>query len=404
MRSTLFLILALLVLFYSGLPANAPENSIALKGAKVYTAVGPPIPNAIVLVQNGKITAVGRNVKIPNGIRVIDATGKVIIPGLIDLHTHIGAFVHDSADDNEMPQPIGPELRTIDALHMHVPDWMDAVKGGVTTVVTGPGSGERMGGQSVTIKTFGQTLEKRLLKEKGNLKMAVNARNLSHISNIRKMFIKTQEYMDAWAKYESGDKKGLPPKRDLAMEAVAGALTGENKIRCHIGYANDMMTLLKLKDEYGFDLTFIHSNEAYKIADEIAKRNVGCICMPIGLRSGVTEDAMYGNTVLHNAGVKIAFHTDDPVSRQKWLRICASMAIHYDLPEDIALNAITINPAELSGISNRVGSIEKGKDADIVVLNGTWYELKTRVDMVFVDGVLAFDRTTYEKPLQENKR
>ncbi len=89
-----------------------------------------------------------------------------------------------------------------------------------------------------------------------------------------------------------------------------------------------MMTLLKLKDEYGFDLTFIHSNEAYKIADEIAKRNVGCICMPIGLRSGLTEDAMYGNNVLHNAGVKIAFHTDDPVSRQKWLRICASMAIH----------------------------------------------------------------------------
>jgi len=397
-QSLLMLVFVIALVHHTGSTVRGAENSLALKGATVYTAVGPPILNAIILVENGKITAVGRDVEIPTGVNVIDVSGKEIIPGLIDAHTHLGAFVHDSADDNEMPQPIGPEHRTIDALHMDVPDWMDAVKGGVTTVITGPGSGELFGGQSITIKTFGENLEKRILKESGNLKMAVNARNLSHLSDIRSTFLKAREYMEEWDQYQSGDKTGLPPKRDLGLEAVAGVLRGENIVRCHIGYANDMISLLKLKDEFGFDLTFIHSFEAYKIADEIAKRNVGCICMPIGLRIGQTEDQMYGTAVLHAAGVKIALHTDDPVSRQKWLRVCAAMSIHYDLPEDIALKAITIHPAEMSRISARVGSIEEGKDADLVVLNGTWYELKTRVDMVFVDGVLAYDRATDENP------
>ena len=399
-RSHLLLMLACVAALshYAVDAARCAENTFALKGAKVYTAVGPPLQDAIILVKDGKIQAVGRDVEIPAGASIIDVSGKEIIPGLIDAHTHLGAFVHDSADDNEMPQPIGPEHRSIDALHMDVPDWMDAVKGGVTTVVTGPGSGERLGGQSITIKTFGENLQKRILKESGNLKMAVNARNLSHLSSIRSTFQEAREYMEEWDQYLSGDKTGLPPKRDLGLEAVAGVLRGESIVRCHTGYANDMMSLLKLKDEFGFDLTFIHSDEAYKIADEIAKRNVSCICMPIVLRIGQTEDQMYGTKVLHDAGVKIALHTDDPVSRQKWLRICAAISIHYDLPEDVALKAITINPAEMSRIADRVGSIEEGKDADLVVLDGTWYELKTRVDRVFVDGVLAYDRASDANP------
>ena len=385
----------LVIMVYSGTSASPKDDSYVLRGATVYPASKPAIERADVLIENGKIVAVGQNIAIPPNVRVIDLSGKVVIPGLIDIHSHLGVI----EDSNEFPEPIGPENRALDALNLESPDWMEAVKGGVVTLVTGPGSGERISGQSITIKTFGDNLDKRILKEAGEVKMAVNAKNLSHIQAIRNSLIKAREYMATWARYDSGDKKGPPPKRDLAMEALVRVLKGEERVRCHVHFANDMMSLLKLKDEFGFGLTFEHSTEAYKIADEIAKRNVGCVCLPLVMRIPLSEDLMRGNAVLYKAGVKIAFHTDHPVTQEKWLRLCAVISMRYGLPEEAALKALTINPAELAMVSDRVGSIEKGKDADLVVLNGPWYELRSRVDMVFVDGVLAYDRNKSEKSL-----
>jgi imidazolonepropionase-like amidohydrolase len=377
--------------------ADTPEDTLALTGATVFTAVGPPIRDATIIVENGKFTAVGHNVPIPSGIEVLDLSGRVIIPGLIDQHSHLGML----NDNNEGPMPFGPENRAIDGMHMDIADWDHAVTGGVTTVITGPGSGERMGGQSITIKTFGSDLQKRILKEAGELKMAVNANNLTYIPLIRSHFLRAREYLDARERYESGGGGGVPPERDLRLEALSKALTGEEMVRVHIGYANDILSLLRLKDEFGFDLVFIHSNEAYKVADEIARRNVGCITMPLAFAYGVSDDQMRGNVVLHDAGVKVSLHTDYRVTQQKWLLLSAALSIRYGLPEDVALKAITIHPAELSRIDNRVGSIEPGKDADFVVLDGTWYELVTNVDMVFVDGVLAYDRARDEMPPEE---
>ncbi len=385
----------LMIMVHSGTASSPKDDSFVLRGATVYPASKPAMEQADVLVENGKIVAVGKNVGIPSNVRVIDLSGKVVIPGLIDIHSHLGIY----EDANESPEPIGPENRALDALDLESPEWGEAVKGGVVTLVTGPGSGERISGQSITIKTFGDNLEKRILKEAGEVKMAVNARNLSHIQSIRNSLIKAHEYMATWARYDSGDKKGPPPKRDLAMEALVRVLKGEERVRCHVHFANDMMSLLKLKDEFGFGLTFEHSTEAYKIADEIAKRNVGCVCLPLVMRIPLSEDLMRGNAVLYKAGVKIAFHTDHPVTQEKWLRLCAVVSMRYGLPEEAALKALTINPAELAMVSDRVGSIEKGKDADLVVLNGPWYELRSRVDLVFVDGVLAYDRSKSEKSL-----
>lgn len=391
-------VILILTLSPTGIEAEKAKESIALRGATVHTAVGSPIRNAVILIENGKIREIGKEVKIPEGSKVFDVRGKVIIPGLIDEHSHIGAFY----DVNEFTQPIGPENRAIDAIRMDVESWYEALKAGVTTVVSTPGSGERMGGQSVTLKTHGKDLKKRILKESKEAKMAVNARDLSHIPNIRKTLYKAQEYMEKWEKYESGDKKGPVPQRDLGMEALVPVLKGEEKVRCHIHYANDIMAFLKLKDEFGFDLTFIHSSEAYKVADEIAKRNVPVIVLPLGTRIGVAEDMLFGIKVLYDAGVQVSLHTDHPVVHQRVLRINAGIAIHYGVPEDAALQMVTFNPARSSKISDRVGSIEQGKDADIVVLNGTWYEPKTRVDMVFVDGVLAYDRLKAEKTARED--
>jgi len=401
-RKLTILFLALFLIVPAGLLANGPENSIALRGATVYTAVGPPIENATILIENGKITAVGRNVTIPYGVKVIDVAGKQIIPGLIDEHSHIGGNYFGN-DINEFTMPIGPENRAVDAMNFELDDWYEALKGGVTTVITGPGSGERMGGQSITVKTHGADLSKRILKESRELKMAVNARNLSHIPNIRATFLKAKEYMKKWEKYESGDKTGPPPKKDLRMEAVVPVLKGEEMVRCHIHYANDMITFLKLKSEFGFDLTFIHSSEAYKVKHEIAKRGVRVITLPLATRIAVADDMIFGVKELLDAGVKVALHTDHPVVHQKLLRINACMVIRYGVPELAALEMVTINPATSSKIDNRVGSIETGKDADLVVLDGTWYEPSTRVDMVFVDGVIAYDRKKDDSAIQEDK-
>jgi imidazolonepropionase-like amidohydrolase len=373
------------------LPAQETGTSFALRGAKIYTAAGPPIENGTVLVEAGKITAVGAGISIPTDLPVIDVVGKTVIPGLVDEHSHLGTY--DFGDANEFSEPIGPEHRALDALHLEVRDWYDAVRGGVTTIVTGPGSGERMGGQSITIKTFGDNLERRILKETSELKMAVNARSMSHIPTIRSTFLRAREYMAQWDEYEAGDQEGPAPKRDLRLEAIVPVLRGEEKVRCHIHYANDIISFLQLKDEFGFDLTFIHSSEAYKVAEEIARRNVPVITLPLATRIGVSEDLLFGNTELYEAGVMVSFHTDHPVVHQKLLRLNAALAIRYGMPEEYALRTVTMNPAISSRIDDRVGSIEVGKDADLVVLAGVWYEPSTRVDMVFVDGVRAYDRS-----------
>jgi imidazolonepropionase-like amidohydrolase len=390
-----------LIVVVTGLSLHSGNQTetVALKGALVHPVTGPPVENATILIEDGKISAIGQNVTIPLKAKVLEVKGKSIIPGLIDVHSHLGIFVAN--DVNEKPQPIGPENRAIDAIHIDIPDWDEAVKGGVTTVVTGPGSGERMGGQSVTIKTFGKDLEKRILKESGELKMAVNGVNLSHIPTIHANFLKAREYLEKWKKYEAEGKKGPPPPRDLAMEALAKALKGEEVVRVHIMWANDMMSFLKLKDEFGFELQFIHGPEAWKVADEIAKRDVPVICMPIGLSVNVSESLLKGIVTLHEAGVKLAMHSDHPLCPQKWFRLNACMAIRYGLPKEEALKTITINPAQIAKIDDRMGSIEEGKDADLVVLNGPWYEVTSAVDMVLVDGVVAYDRQQDNKLAEE---
>jgi imidazolonepropionase-like amidohydrolase len=400
-RLPLISLLTILTFASAALSTGDATGSFALKGAKVYTGIGPPIRDAVIIVREGRFAEVGPNLAIPDGMTVYDLPGNEVIPGLVDEHSHIGGF----EDVNEFPEPIGPENRAIDALNLSDVSWYEALKGGVTTVVTGPGSGERMGGQSVTIKTYGSDVKRRVLRESRELKMAVNARDLSHVASIRKTFYKALEYKEKWDRYNRGERRGPAPDRDLALEAVVPALEGEQKVRCHIHYANDIMTFLKLKDEFPkLDLTFIHTSEAYKVAGEIARRNVPVICLPLATRIAASEDLMNGLALLEAAGVRVSLHTDHPVVHEKLLRINAAMAIRYGVPEDAALRMVTVNPALSSRVQDRVGSIEKGKDADLVVLNGTWYEPKTRVEMVFVDGVLAYHRKTYEKQSEENRQ
>ena len=382
---------------------QAQDTVIAVRGATIHTATGAPIPNGTLVVRGGKIVAVGANIAIPAGAKVYDAAGKHIVPGLVENHSHIGA---KSNDLNDSPVVIGPQHRFIDALDLDDPDWKDAVQGGVTTIVTGPGSGENVSGMAIVIKTFGgRDLSRRLLLEEGGMKFAMGAKSreryptttMGVAANYRAYLIKTQEYVAARKKWEDDGRKGNPPARDLGYEAMAEVLADKTYVRAHVHSATDVMTLLRLKDEFGFDLTLHHSTEAYKVASEVAKRGVSAVVLPLGDRIGLSEDAMAGPYILWKAGVKIAMHTDAPVISQKWLRLCAAIAMRYGIPEEDALKTVTLNAAQIARVDKRVGSLEPGKDADFVVFNGPWYEPKSRVDLVFGDGAVIYDRVAEEK-------
>jgi imidazolonepropionase-like amidohydrolase len=384
-------------------PVRAQSDDVILvRGGTVHTATGAPISNGSVLIRAGKIVAVGANVAPPAGARIVDAAGKVVIPGMIDNHSHIGAR---PTDLNDSPMLIGPQHRFLDALDWNDPDFQDAIEGGVTTVVTGPGSGENVSGMAVVIKTFGTDYTRRMVLEKGGMKFAMGAKGRARYpattmgvaANLRQYLIKTQEYMAAQKKWEDDGKKGNPPARDLGYEAMSDFLTKKTYVRAHVHSATDVMTLVRLKDEFGFDLTMHHSTEAYKAAPELAKRGISAVVLPLGPRIGVGEDAMAGPYVLWKAGVKIAMHTDAPVISERWLRLCAALAMRYGIPEDEALKMVTLNAAEIARVADRVGSIAVGKDADLVIVNGPWYEPRSRIDLVIGDGQVIYDRAKEAK-------
>ena len=373
-------------LVIAGLPASVggQGGTLVLRGGTVHTAVGAVLRDATVVVENGKIAAVGErsSVRVPAGARVIEVAGRHVIPGLIDNHSHIG---------RKQGGRQGAAFRMIDNLDLSDPKWRIALSGGVTTVVTGPSGGNGIGGEAVAIKTFGPTLKQRVLLENGGMKVAAGRREpesgMAVIAMLRETFQRAREY----------DARRPVAVIDSGLEAFARLLRREDYVRVHVNAAQDIMAMLQLKDEFGFDLALHHAVEAYQVAGEIAKRGVDVVTLPLFLRIPISEEGMANAARLSRAGVRVAFHQDDPVSSTKWLRLNGGLAMRYGLPEKVALAGVTIDAARIARVANRVGSIEVGKDADLVILDGPWYELLTRVDLVFVDGVLAYDRSSEQR-------
>ena len=377
--------------------AEAQEAPVALVGARIHTAAGPAIENGTIVFSGGVITAVGAGVTPPAGAEVVDVSGMVIMPGMLDNHSHIGA---DSRDLNEFPVRFGPQHRIRDVLSPDDAFWYGAVKGGVTTVITGPGSGEVSSGQAIVVKTWGESIGERIVKERGGLKIAMGRKrpnqspttSMAVTAMLRAKFIEAQEYQakrDAW---EEGGQEGPAPPRDLGMEAVVRVLTGEDRIRAHVHQAHDILAIIRLSQEFDFSLAIHHSTEAYKVADDIAEAGIDVVGMPLFTRIALSDEVMATGTLMNEKGVRFTFHTDDPVVGSKWQRGNAGLGIRYGMTEQDALEAVTINPAAIAGVEEQVGSLEVGKDADIVVLNGTWYEVSTLVTRVYVDGRVAYDR------------
>jgi imidazolonepropionase-like amidohydrolase len=399
--------------------SSASQELIVVRGAKIYPVGGPAIERGVLMVRGGKIEAVDSEgkVAIPKGARVVDASGKVIIPGIVDTHSHIGIGSRPSVpaneDVNEGTGPIQPGLRALDAIYPADPGIRMALAGGVTTANIMPGSGNVIGGQTAYVKLRGKTIEEMLIPGAiGGLKMA-NGENPKHYGRenqapmtrmeiaalARKEFMKAQDYKRKWDEYNTkiaaGDKDAKAPDRDLELEPLVQVLEGRRIVQHHTHRADDIMTVVRLAEEFHFRVVIHHGSEAYKVADELAKRQIPVTLTIVDSPGGkleATQVEFEAAAILEKAGVKLAINTDDYINSSRFLLREAALTIRGGLSETAALRALTINGAEMLDLQSRVGTLEPGKDADFVVLSGNPFSVYTKVLETWIEGEKVFDR------------
>jgi imidazolonepropionase-like amidohydrolase len=399
---------------------TAPDQTVlVLRGARILPINAPPIAQGVLVIQGGKILAVGEagKVTIPPGAKIQDAAGKVIMPGIVDSHSHIGIMgnpvVADSQDGNESTGPVQPALRAIDAINPADPNLRIATSGGITTANIMPGSGNVMGGQTAYVKLRGATMEQMLIPGAlGGMKMA-NGTNpkgygsrgqapmtrMEEAALARAIYEKGQQYKAKWDAYNKAvaakDKTAKEPDHDLGLDAVVQVLDGKRIVHNHTHRADDVMTVLRLADEFHYRVVVHHGTESCLVADELAKRHIGVSYTMIDSPGGKPETiglTMNCPAQLEKAGVKVAFNTDDPITNSRMLLRSAALAVRGGMSEDAALKGLTIYPAEMLDLQSRVGSLEAGKDADFLVLSGAPLSVYTHVEQTWIEGEKVFDR------------
>lgn len=380
----------------------------AIAGGRVITMTGQVYDPGIVLFRDGVVLEVGSRLAIPDQAEVFSAEGKVVMPGLIDAHCHVGIaeeiYQREGDDLNEFSDPITPHLRALDAINPDDLAFMDAVRGGVTTLGIAPGSGNVIGGQSLVLKAWGATVDAMVLKHPAGLKVALGENpkrcygekqkapmtRMATAGLLRQTLVAAQQYGQKLM--AQALKGGEALERDLKLEAVWEALQGKMPVKVHAHRADDILTALRIGDEFSLQLTLEHGTEAYKLADELAARKIPVVAGPnLTTRAKVElkEKSFKTPGLLAKAGVKVALMTDHPVIPIEYLSLCAALAVKEGMDEDAALLAITLNPAEILGVAERVGSLSPGKDADLLVLSGPILDIRTRVEQVFINGNLV---------------
>lgn len=377
---------------------------LLIKNGTILTMVGEPIENGQVLVDGGKIIAVGRDISVPENYEAFDAEGGFVMPGIIDAHCHIGMWEDslgfEGSDGNEITDPATPQLRAIDAINPMDRSFVEAYENGVTCVCTGPGSANVIGGQFATIKTKGKRIDDMVMQEPAAMKVAFgenpkrcyNAKKqspstrMATASILREYLFKTKNYIESKEKNSNFDMK---------LESLVPVVTGELNVKAHAHRADDIFTAIRIAKEFGLKMTIEHCTEGHLIAEDLAKEGFAAIVGPtFGTRSKVElkEKTFETPKVLHEAGVKIAIMTDHPVIPVHNLPMCAALAVREGLDEEAALKAITINPAEILGVSHRIGSLERGKDADIAVFDKHPFDIQSKTICVLINGEVVFKR------------
>ncbi|MBV9307346.1 MAG: amidohydrolase family protein [Acidobacteriaceae bacterium] len=396
----------LLVLLALAIPGLRAQNVIAFTGAKIIPVTGPEIPAGVLVIEDHKIVAVGPTgaTQIPAGAKQVDATGKVIMPGLVDSHSHIGA-----PEGGDSSAPIQPDVRVLDSINVRDAHFDKARAAGVTTANVMPGSGHLMSGQTLYLKLRpGKTIDELLIKLPdgriaGGMKMAngTNPRRPTPFPGTRgksaaldrEIYIKAQEYRDK-VLAAKGDASKLPP-RDLGMEALGEVLDGKRTVQFHTHRADDIMSVIRLSQEFHFPVVLHHVSEGWVVADEIARAKVPVSLIVIDSPGGKEEAkdaALFTAATLDKAGVLFGFHTDDPIIDSRLLLREAGLAVRAGLPRDKAIYGLTMANARILGLDSRVGSLQSGKDADFILLSGDPLSVYTHVLETWIEGKKVFDR------------
>lgn len=376
-----------------------------IKGGNILTMAGKEIEGGDILVEEGKIKQIGTNLNVPEGARVVDATGKTVMPGMIDPHTHLGIFEEgmgfEGNDTNELTNPITPELRAIDGINPYDEGFVETRKAGITSCVIAPGSGNVIGGQAAALKTMGKTVESMIIKNPVGLKIAFGENpkrvyaeknkmpmtRMATAAMLRKALVDAQNYQSKLKKAEEDPDKA--PDRDLQKEILIEVLEGRLPLKAHAHRADDIITALRIAGEFNLKISIEHCTEGHKIAEILKNEDIPAVVGPTMTgRSKIELQERTFDTpkALYEAGVKFAITTDHPVIPAYTLPICAALARKAGLPNEEALKAITINAAEIGQISDRVGSLEEGKDADILVFDGDPLAVESKLLHIFICG------------------
>lgn len=379
-------------------------STLAITGGHVVPIEGEPFAGTVI-VTDGKISALGPDVDVPDGAEVVDAAGRWVLPGFLDAHTHLGVDEEAEGwagdDTNEMTEPVTAQVRALDAINPAELGWHDALTGGITTVCVNPGSGNVIGGLCVALHTHGRTVDEMALKSPAGLKSALGenpkrvygekkvmpSTRLGTAAVLRKAFVDAQNYQ---AKQAAAKADGKPfDGRDLKLEALVSVLDRQIPWRQHSHRADDIATALRVADEFGYQLVIDHGTEAHLIADLLADKGIPVLIGPLFTSRSKVElrnRSLANPGKLADAGVEISIITDHPVVPIHFLVHQATLAVKEGLDPKTALRAITINPAKVMGLADQVGSLEVGKLGDVVVWSGDPLDVMQRAERVFING------------------
>lgn len=396
----------LLLLFVLAAPLAAQPT--AYIGATIYPISGPPIENGMLIVEDGKIVEVGPVRANLAGIQQVDLSGKVLMPGLVDTHSHIG-----EGDGGDRSSALHPEVRILDAIDPLSDTFKKARAGGLTTLNIMPGSGHLMSGQTVYLKPRrAQTIDDLVFCDDllngicGGMKMANGTNSIREngpfpgtraksAAMVRSLFLKAQQYRE---KKEAAEDDDMPP-RDLEMEALLEVMDGRRIVHFHTHRQHDILTALRLGEEFGFTPVLHHVSEGWKVADEIAAAGAPASIIVLDSPGGKIEaDELYITTggVMERAGVDVAYHTDDYITDSRLFLRSAALGVRGGMSRDAALESLTLAGARMLGLDDRIGSLEVGKDADFIVLSGDPLSVYTHVEQTYIDGEKVFDRADAE--------
>ncbi|MDA8144839.1 MAG: amidohydrolase [Thermaerobacter sp.] len=373
---------------------------LVIQDGEFHTVTGGVVRGSL-LVKDGRIAALGR-VEIPPEAEVLEAGGRPVYPGFIDAHTHLGLYEEGEGwagdDVNETGEPVTPHLRAIDGINPADAGFTDALRGGVTAAWVAPGSANVLGGEGVTLRTAGREVAQMVLRAPWGLKGAlgenpkrvhgdqkrVPSTRIGTAGMLRETLVRAQGYLE---KVRAGGDK--TPERDLRLEAVGRVLRGEYPLRLHAHRADDILTGVRIAEEFGIRICIEHCTEGHQVAQELARRGIPAVVGPslaARVKAELRDRSFRTPAVLSRAGVKVALMTDHPVVPSAFLPLAAALAVREGMTEEEALRAVTIHAAEICGVGDRLGSLEAGKDADLVVWSGPPFDLRSRPLAVLVAG------------------